>query len=435
MPLVQAKCTNCGANLKIDRLKDAATCPYCGSAFIVEKAINNYNTTNHISAEAVNIYNNASNDFIIRGGVLERYNGAAVEIVIPNDVKIIRGEHPYCGVFQDCVGITSVIIPDSVQEIGYGSFKGCTALTSVTIPDSVLKIGDGAFLGCRSLTSITIPNSVQEIGKGAFGDCSSITTVTIPHSLEKLSSTFSNCCSLTSVVIPNSVKIISGAFSGCTSLASVTIPDSVQVIGDDAFNNCLSLKSITIPHSVQKIGKSAFNNCNSLTSVNIPDSVQVIEDGAFARCNSLQSIVIPESVHYLGVSAFYCCTSLRHVVIRGSLDGLNLKYKYDLIFQGCSIQTYETPDAKSGGCYIATAVYGSYDCPEVWTLRRFRDYTLHGTWYGRVFIRLYYAISPKLVRWFGNAHWFQAIFKPFLDRIVNKLQRKGIESTPYQDKY
>ena len=37
----------------------------------------------------------------------------------------------------------------------------------------------------------------------------------------------------------------------------------------------------------------------------------------------------------------------------------------------------------NNGCYIATCVYGSYDCPEVWTLRRFRDCTLEKTWYGR----------------------------------------------------
>ena len=45
-----------------------------------------------------------------------------------------------------------------------------------------------------------------------------------------------------------------------------------------------------------------------------------------------------------------------------------------------------------GGCYVATAVYGSYDCPQVWTLRRYRDYTLAETWHGRAFIRTYYAI-------------------------------------------
>lgn len=43
MPLVNAKCTNCGANLKVDSAKDAAICEHCGSAYIVEKAVNNYN--------------------------------------------------------------------------------------------------------------------------------------------------------------------------------------------------------------------------------------------------------------------------------------------------------------------------------------------------------------------------------------------------------
>lgn len=58
MPLVDAKCTNCGATLKVDNVKDAAICEHCGSAFIVEKAINNYNTTNHnyFSAQVVNVY-------------------------------------------------------------------------------------------------------------------------------------------------------------------------------------------------------------------------------------------------------------------------------------------------------------------------------------------------------------------------------------------
>ena len=63
------------------------------------------------------------------------------------------------------------------------------------------------------------------------------------------------------------------------------------------------------------------------------------------------------------------------------------------------------PTAKKG-CYIATCVYGSYDCPQVWTLRRYRDNTLGSTWYGRTFIRTYYAISPTLVKWFGKTKWF-----------------------------
>ena len=85
-------------------------------------------------------------------------------------------------------------------------------------------------------------------------------------------------------------------------------------------------------------------------------------------------------------------------------------------------------------CYVATCVYGSYDCPEVWTLRRYRDDTLGSTWYGRLFIRTYYAISPTIVKWFGNTNWFKKMWKGKLDRMVKKLQANGVEDTPYADK-
>lgn len=92
------------------------------------------------------------------------------------------------------------------------------------------------------------------------------------------------------------------------------------------------------------------------------------------------------------------------------------------------------PTQKKSGCYVATCVYGSYDCPQVWTLRRFRDNTLGATWYGRLFIRTYYAVSPTLVKWFGKTKWFQKFWKGKLDRMVAKLQENGVEDTPYEDK-
>lgn len=96
--------------------------------------------------------------------------------------------------------------------------------------------------------------------------------------------------------------------------------------------------------------------------------------------------------------------------------------------------TPKSNKSSSGGCYVATAVYGSYDCPEVWTLRRYRDYTLAETWLGRLFIALYYAISPTLVKWFGKTQWFKNLWKPKLDRLVERLNREGVTDTPYQDK-
>jgi len=79
--------------------------------------------------------------------------------------------------------------------------------------------------------------------------------------------------------------------------------------------------------------------------------------------------------------------------------------------------------SKKSGCYIATCVYGSYDCPEVLTLRQFRDNELSNSWLGRQFIRIYYAISPKIVELFGNKKWFTKFWKPIIDKIVHKLQR------------
>jgi len=82
---------------------------------------------------------------------------------------------------------------------------------------------------------------------------------------------------------------------------------------------------------------------------------------------------------------------------------------------------------RHGFCYVATCVYGSYDSPEVWTLRRYRDTKLSKSWFGRRFIQVYYAVSPKIVEVFGNKKWFNRLFKPILNKLVRKLQNSGID--------
>jgi len=89
--------------------------------------------------------------------------------------------------------------------------------------------------------------------------------------------------------------------------------------------------------------------------------------------------------------------------------------------------------ATKSGCYIATAVYGSYDCPQVWTLRRYRDNTLFGSWYGRAFVRTYYAVSPTVVKLFGKTNWLNRLWRNKLDKMVDKLNASGVEDTPYND--
>jgi hypothetical protein len=101
---------------------------------------------------------------------------------------------------------------------------------------------------------------------------------------------------------------------------------------------------------------------------------------------------------------------------------------------GCSIRkTMQVNVEKIKGCYVATAVYGSYDCPEVWLLRRYRDQFLDSRWFGKLFIKAYYTLSPTAVKLFGETKWFNTLWRSVLDRKIRKLRAKGYQDTPYND--
>ena len=89
-----------------------------------------------------------------------------------------------------------------------------------------------------------------------------------------------------------------------------------------------------------------------------------------------------------------------------------------------STQQTSSQPAKKEGCYIATAVYGSYDAPQVMTLRRYRDETLRNTAFGRWFIRTYYRLSPPAAEKLKNAKHINKFIRSILDKWVEKLNRK-----------
>ena len=222
-------------------------------------------------------------------------------LVIPDSVTNI-GDYAFSG----CSSLSSVVIPDRVTSIGDCAFENCSSLTDIVIPDGVTNIGKCAFEGCRSLTDIVIPDGVTSIGDCAFEGCRSLTDIVIPDGVTSIGDcAFANCFSLTGIVIPDSVTGIGKiAFSGCSSLSSVVIPDSVSCIGSGAFKNCSSLSSLVIPDCVTSIGNYAFAYCKSLTDIVIPNSVTSIGDNAFRHCSSLSSVVIPESVVNLNGNPF-----------------------------------------------------------------------------------------------------------------------------------
>ena len=144
MALLDARCPSCGAALKVNGGLDAANCEFCGAAFIVEKAVQNFYVN-------ITVQGQPQSDFEIRGGVLMKYNGSAAEVVVP----------------------------DGVIEIGHAAFERCINLKRVILPDG-LQIISYAFAGCVSLEYITIPSSVTEIHRLAFNDCSKLSCIVTP---------------------------------------------------------------------------------------------------------------------------------------------------------------------------------------------------------------------------------------------------------------
>ncbi len=160
----------------------------------------------------------------------------------------------------------SLVIPDSVTNIGRGAFEHCITLKSIIIPGSVTSIGKNAFRSCERLKSVVLHDGITTIEEYAFANCVSLKSIVIPKSVTSIErAAFQGCQRLESIIIPEGVvKIEAFTFSGCRNLKSIVIPDSIESIGNSAFLNCISLTDITIPISVISIGDSAFNTSNDI---------------------------------------------------------------------------------------------------------------------------------------------------------------------------
>ena len=232
--------------------------------------------------------------------------------------------------------LESVILPDSVEEIGAEAFYGCKNLKSIVFPKNLKAIGDSAFSSCN-LESITLPESLKEIGEYAFSYCN-LKSIVLPKNLQKIGyNSFRNCPlesvisysvflpqeryywlseNIKSIVLPEGLtKINKSVFNYRYKLENVTFPESLQEIGEGAFSRCKNIKSIVLTKNLTSIGDCAFESC-SIETIEFSASVKTIGNYSFADC-PITSITFSASLQEIGKGAFYNCP-IETVTFKGS---------------------------------------------------------------------------------------------------------------------
>lgn len=252
---------------------------------------------------------------------ITKYTGSDTEVVIPSEIDGIPVTYIGGYAFQENKELTSVVIPDSVTVIGWGSFVDCTALTSVTLSANLKKLDPYAFRGCTNLPgSLVLPESLTSMASGVFWGCSSLTSVSLPKNITTIgANTFYYCTNLESVSFSDDLTAIQEeAFYGCAKLNSITLPETLKSIGDYAFRDCESLTEFIMSDKVETIGTELFENCTSLETVKLSENIKEIPYEAFIGCKSLKEITIPEKVTSFGVNVFSGCTSLKKITVLNS---------------------------------------------------------------------------------------------------------------------
>ena len=275
---------------------------------------------------------------------------ALEEVKLPANLKIISNAS-----FSECTNLKTIDLPDTVTEIGAFAFADCTSLKDFTIPDGIKSIGEEAFYN-SGITSLVVPESVETIDKLAFSHMANLTNATFPagcgitfsdcKNLKTAKITgnptvidnymFYECSQLTDFEIPGSVKKIGYAAFYNTALKEAVIPASVTEIDDWAFADCTSLKDFTIPDGIKSIGEAAFYN-SGITSLVVPESVETIDKLAFSHMANLVSATIPAGY---GIT-FNGCTSLKTAKITGNLTAID-----DWMFNNCGqLSDFDIPDS------------------------------------------------------------------------------------------
>lgn len=103
----------------------------------------------------------------------ERYDGGAV-LVIPEQIDGVPVTAIAPEGFINCQGVTTLILPDTLENIGASAFAGCADLRGIWLPDNVRSVGENAFRDCIGLEAVSVPAGTEYIGTDAFTGCAKL---------------------------------------------------------------------------------------------------------------------------------------------------------------------------------------------------------------------------------------------------------------------
>lgn len=301
-------------------------------------------------------------------------------VVLHNHITRIEA-----GAFRNCKNLEHIVFPPSLEIIGLSAFSGCSSLVSALPCDkkglepSIISIQDYAFKECISLTEMVIPESVDSIGHSVFRGCRELKEIIIPRKINLIGDyTFANCSELEKVEFSyrtqsNKIEIQNKAFWGCKKLCEIKGKERISHIGEKAFDGCESLVNVSFSSQLCAIGAEAFSNCTGLTeadlsdcrlgilpnrifyncgsleSVQLPEELQEIGEGAFFNCRHLLKVSVPDNVNKIGRYAFFNCISLEYLKLPCSDVRV-----MDHAVSGCEKISFKAieniPDEKNGFC-------------------------------------------------------------------------------------
>lgn len=234
-----------------------------------------------------------------------------------------------------------VLIPDTIDglpvtALGHRAFYEKT-VTTVVVPDSVTEIGAACFSGDNYLVSLKLPDGLKRLPPASLESCMRLYDFDMPQGLEKIySSVFEFNYYLTHLTLPSSLTEIEQLnFIGLYGLQSLTLAEDNAAFKLDETNGLLMTADGTrLLH--------CFSDIVPAEEIILPEGVKIVDPFAFHYDYDVKRIVLPEGVETIGAMAFAMCPNLTEIVIPasvtdiGAMDGLDgrtgiISYKHNVI--------------------------------------------------------------------------------------------------------